>query len=90
MVTPAGERAVYVVDDDDAALDSLVMLLAAEGLPAKGFPSPAEFLDALPQEPRGCLITDLRMPEMDGVELIRALRQQGVIIPVIQIERLLQ
>jgi|SRR5436190_9660837 two-component system response regulator FixJ len=83
MVTPAGERAVYVVDDDDAALDSLVMLLAAEGLPAKGFPSPAEFLDALPQEPRGCLITDLRMPEMDGVELIRALRQQGVIIPVI-------
>ena len=83
MVTPAAGGAVYVVDDDDAALDSLVMLLAAEGLPAKGFPSPAEFLDALPQEPRGCLITDLRMPEMDGVELIRALRQQGVIIPVI-------
>ena len=83
MVTPAGERAVYVVDDDDAALDSLVMLLAAEGLPAKGFPSPAEFLNALPREPRGCLITDLRMPDMDGVELIRALRDQGIIIPVI-------
>jgi two-component system response regulator FixJ len=85
MVTPAAGRAVYVVDDDDAALDSLLMLLTAEGLPAVGFHNPVEFLKALPEEPRGCLITDLRMPEMDGVELIRTLREQGVIIPVIVI-----
>ena len=85
MVTPAAGRAVYVVDDDAAALDSLIMLLIAEGLPAVGFPGPAEFLDALPEEPRGCLITDLRMPAMDGVELIGVLREQGVILPVIVI-----
>jgi two-component system, LuxR family, response regulator FixJ len=85
MVTPAAGRAVYVVDDDDAALDSLLMLLTAEGLPAVGFSNPLEFLKALPEEPRGCLITDLRMPEMDGVELIRTLREQGVILPVIVI-----
>jgi two-component system, LuxR family, response regulator FixJ len=85
MVRPAADRAVYVVDDDDAALDSLIMLLNAEGLPAVGFSNPNEFLETLPEEPRGCLITDLRMPEMDGVELIRTLRDKGVIIPVIVI-----
>src|SRR5689334_17738361 len=85
MVTPAAGRAVYVVDDDDAALDSLLMLLTAEGLPAVGFSSPQEFLKALPEGRRGCLITDLRRPEMDGVELIRTLRDQGVILPVIVI-----
>lgn len=83
MVTAAAERTVYVVDDDDAALDSLVMLLNAEGLPARGFPSATEFLRNLPDEGRGCVITDLRMPEMDGVELIRALRKRGSILPVV-------
>jgi two-component system response regulator FixJ len=83
MVTAAAERAVYVVDDDDAALDSLIMLLNAEGLPARGFASAIEFLKSLPDAARGCVITDLRMPEMDGVELIRALRSQGSILPVV-------
>lgn len=83
MVAPTAERAVYVVDDDDAALDSLVMLLSAEGLTARGFPSADRFLEILPEEPRGCVITDLRMPGMDGVQLIRALRGRGVGMPVI-------
>jgi two-component system, LuxR family, response regulator FixJ len=83
MTEVSSARSVFVVDDDDAALDSLIMLLKAEGLPAKGFSSPIEFLEDLSDHARGCVITDLRMPEMDGVELIRALRQRGSILPVI-------
>ena len=83
MTEVSSARSVFVVDDDDAALDSLIMLLKAEGLPATGFSSPIEFLEDLSDHARGCVITDLRMPEMDGVELIRALRQRGSILSVI-------
>jgi two-component system response regulator FixJ len=74
---------VYVVDDDDAALHSLVLLLGAHGLKARGFASAAELLEALGPEARGCLVTDLRMPEIDGVQLIRTLKERGSALPVI-------
>ena len=85
METSAADRTVFVVDDDDAALHSLVILLKSDGLNARGFPSPDAFLEAFSPDVRGCLITDLRMPGMDGVTLIQALRGAGGILPVIVI-----
>ena len=85
MVTAAAERTVFVVDDDDAARDSLVMLLKSDGLTTKGFASAHEFLAKFDTGLRGCVVTDLRMPSMDGIELIRALKGVGCILPVIVI-----
>jgi two-component system, LuxR family, response regulator FixJ len=85
MVSSASGRTVFVVDDDEAALHSLCLLLKINGLPARGFLSAAEFLASVQPEARGCVITDLRMPEIDGVQLIRALKSMGSALPVIVI-----
>jgi two-component system response regulator FixJ len=85
VMTPAADRTVFVVDDDAAALDSLVMLLRSDGLNPNGFSSAQAFLDALTPESRGCIISDVRMPGMDGVQLIRALKGMNCILPVIVI-----
>jgi two-component system response regulator FixJ len=82
---PAGNRTVFVVDDDSAALDSLVMLLASEGLNPSGFSSAQLFLDALHPDARGCIVSDVRMPRMDGVELLKILKQRHCMLPVILI-----
>jgi two-component system response regulator FixJ len=84
-MTSAGDRTVFVVDDDAAALDSLVMLLRSDGLNPSGFSSATTFLDALTPESRGCVISDVRMPGMDGVQLLKALKAMGCILPVIVI-----
>ena len=85
MANGAADRTVFVVDDDDAARDSLVMLLKSDGLTSRGFASAHEFLATFDPAARGCIITDLRMPSMDGIELIRALKGVGCILPVIVI-----
>lgn len=85
MVTAAADRTVFVVDDDEAALDSLLMLLKSDGLRARGFASAHEFLAKFEAEARGCVITDLRMPDMDGIELLHALKAAGCILPVVMI-----
>src|SRR5579862_7957568 len=82
-MTSAANRTVFVVDDDAAALDSLVLLLRSDGLNPRGFSSADEFLAALTPEFRGCIISDVRMPGMDGVQLLRHLRQIGCTLPVI-------
>jgi two-component system, LuxR family, response regulator FixJ len=84
-MTPAADRTVFVVDDDAAALDSLVMLLRSDGLNPSGFSSAQAFLDQLAPDARGCIISDVRMPGMDGVELIRALKARYCLMPVIVI-----
>jgi two-component system, LuxR family, response regulator FixJ len=85
MGMSAGDRTVIVVDDDGPALDSLIMLLKSDGLAAKGFASAEAFLAAFDPQARGCVITDLRMPGMDGIDLIRALKAAGSALPVIVI-----
>lgn len=85
MVGTTVERTVFVVDDDDAARDSLVMLLKSDGLASRGFASAHDFLATFQPEARGCLVSDLRMPGMDGIELIRELKGIGCILPVIVI-----
>ena len=85
VMTPAADRTVFVVDDDAAALDSLVMLLRSDGLNPSGFSSAQAFLESLTPEARGCIISDVRMPGMDGVQLIKALKAMRCILPVIVI-----
>ena len=84
-MAPAADRTVFVVDDDAAALDSLVMLLRSDGLNPSGFSSAIEFLEALSPDARGCIISDVRMPGMDGVQLIHALKARHCLMPVIVI-----
>src|ERR1700753_1377668 len=62
---------VYIVDDDDAMRDSLDFLLAAAGFSVQVFDSATSFLAALPTGQGGCLVTDVRMPGIDGIELLK-------------------
>lgn len=80
MTRPAS---VFVVDDDDAVRSSLRLLLKSVGLPTVAFASAQEFLGAWQPEQPGCLVLDVRMPGMSGIELQTELNQRGAIIPVI-------
>ncbi len=66
---------VYVIDDDEAMRDSLVLLLRAEGFTARAFAGGKAFFAALPNDPETCIITDIRMPEIDGTELVRRVNE---------------
>jgi FixJ family two-component response regulator len=74
---------VYVVDDDVSILRSISRLLRASGFHVVIHNSAAELLAELPPEANGCIITDLMMPEMNGIELQNALRKSGNSIPII-------
>jgi two-component system response regulator FixJ len=74
---------VVVIDDDEAVLDSLRVLLEAEGLEVETFERAGAFLECAEGTLPGCLVTDVRMPEMDGLELLRALAARGPLPPVI-------
>lgn len=74
---------VYIVDDDAAVRDSLSVLLDARGYKVRVFGSAQEFLDAASTLPLGCLIADIRMPEMDGLELQQRLSERSLSLPTI-------
>jgi two-component system, LuxR family, response regulator FixJ len=74
---------VHVIDDDAAMRDSLAFLLDSAGLRARVFASAPEFLDQLAALERGCILTDVRMPEMSGLQLIDELKARGVAWPVV-------
>ncbi len=76
---------VFVVDDDEAARDSLKFLMRTEGFTCRSYASAAAFLNQLVPEHHGCIITDVRMPEMDGIALVNRLKAIGSRIPVIVI-----
>src|ERR1043166_9395987 len=76
---------VHVIDDDDALRDSLSFLLGAAKLNVKTYESAEAFLAALPGVNSGCIITDVRMPNMSGVDLLRRLNELEVALPVIVI-----
>jgi two-component system response regulator FixJ len=77
------ERRVYVVDDDEAVRDSLSVLLESKAFAVRSFASALEFLEAAPSLLTGCLIVDIRMPEMDGLELQQRLIDGSLDFPLI-------
>jgi len=76
---------VVVIDDDEAVLDSLRVLLESEGFEVETFERASAFLQRFEGKLPGCLVTDVRMPGMDGLELLRALSARGPLPPVIVI-----
>jgi two-component system response regulator FixJ len=74
---------VHVIDDDDAVRDSLAALLTATGHAVRTYPSAEAFLERLPTAGRGCVITDVQMPQMSGIELLRRMEGQLDEFPVI-------
>ncbi len=81
----ATEPVVHVIDDDDSARHSLEFLIDCAGLKVRSYESAVEFLKTAPDMDHGCIVTDVRMPEMSGVELIGRLKSLGVADPVIVI-----
>jgi FixJ family two-component response regulator len=77
------EATVFVVDDDQALRDSLAWLMESVDLPVETYPSAQAFLDGYDASRPGCLLLDIRMPGMSGLELQEKLVQEGVRIPVI-------
>jgi FixJ family two-component response regulator len=74
---------VFVVDDDEGVRNSLRFLLKSVGLATQALASASEFLDTYKPNQRGCLVLDVRMPGMSGLELQQQLNLRGAVIPVI-------
>ena len=77
------EPVVHVIDDDEAARHSLEFLLDCAGLKVRTYTSAVAFLKHVDRLEPGCIVTDVRMPEMTGIELIDRLKEIGVRQPVI-------
>jgi len=74
---------VFIVDDDEAVRDSLQTLLEVEGYRTAPFGSGLDFLEAFDANRRGCLLADVRMPDMSGLDLQEILNERGSTLPVI-------
>lgn len=79
------EALVHVIDDDEAVRVSLAFLLEMADLPARTYDSAQAFLDVVPALQSGCIVTDVRMPDMSGLDLVNRLKVLGVLLPVIVI-----
>jgi len=76
-------RTVFIVDDDDAVRESLSFLMKSIGIEARGFSSAPEFLEFYNDGIVGCLVLDIRMPGMSGLELQDRLNEMNAILPII-------
>lgn len=80
---PISEECVFIVDDDEAMRDSLTWLLESNALRVRSFESGAAFLDAYREDMAGCLVLDVRMPGMSGLELHERLQGLRSMLPII-------
>jgi two-component system response regulator FixJ len=76
-------RFVHVIDDDDGVRDSLAFLLEAAGYQVRGYESGQRFLDSFAGAEAGCVLTDVRMPGLTGLELVVRLKSLGSRLPII-------
>jgi len=76
-------QTVYLIDDDEDVRRAVSFLLSTAGFSVRVYESGVKFLEKLEGLQQGCIITDVRMPGMDGVELLRRLRDRGAAMPVI-------
>jgi len=74
---------VHIVDDEEPVRNSLAFLLGSAGFAVRSHAAAADFLAIASEIKNGCLVTDLRMPDIDGVELLRRLNQAGNMLPAI-------
>lgn len=79
------EGYIHVVDDDEAIRDSLIFLFKAANLQVQAYDSATAFLERLSLAKGGCVVTDVRMPGMSGIELLQRLRDMSIAIPVVVI-----
>lgn len=80
-----GDVVIHVVDDDEAIRKSLAFLLTASGHAVRIHESPSDFLACAGQLGDACLLTDLRMPDMSGIDLLRALHEADIALPTVVI-----
>jgi two-component system, LuxR family, response regulator FixJ len=80
---PSENAVVHVIDDDEAIRQSLEFLLQTARIAVKTYPTATAFLEALPDVGPGCVVTDVRMPGMSGIELLRRLQDLAIGVPVI-------
>lgn len=74
---------VYIVDDDEAVRDSLTLMLQQENIPVSTFSNGEDFLSTLTNQCHGCLILDIRMPGMDGMQLQQKLISEKFQLPIV-------
>lgn len=77
------QQTVYVVEDDEAVRDSLELLLKSDSKPVKTYESAGSFLADYSDQMAGCIVLDIRMPGMDGMELQKRLNDKHSILPII-------
>jgi two-component system response regulator FixJ len=82
---PSDKGIVHVIDDDEALRESLAFLLRTARIEVRTYASAAAFLDVLPEAGGSCIITDVRMPGMSGIDLLRRLQELKIGVPVIVI-----
>ena len=76
---------VSIVDDDDSVRKGLSRLMRSAGIESQAYESPERFLDEVHNEDHGCILMDITMPRMNGLELSARLKEKGITLPVIAI-----
>jgi two-component system response regulator FixJ len=79
----SNDAIVHVIDDDHGVRESMCFLLASEGLAVRAHDSADAFLTKVTSVPTGCVVSDIRMPGTDGIELLRRMKAKGWRVPVI-------
>ena len=82
---PSENGVVHIIDDDEALRESLAFLLRTAQVEVESYASAGAFLEAIPNARLSCIITDVRMPGMSGIDLLRRLRELKIEVPVIVI-----
>lgn len=82
-VTPTPQQTVFIIDDDADVRDALALLMRSAGLPAATFATARDFLAHLSPRESGCLILDIRMPGMSGMDLQAEMRKRRIRLPII-------
>jgi two-component system response regulator FixJ len=85
MLDESLPREIHIVDDDDAVRDSMRVLLESLGFEVRDYNSAIDFLNRRGVERKGCLLLDLHMPVMSGIELLEQMQSEGSMLPTIVI-----